>query len=483
MNILFEIIHSLTPQEIRFYKILANRTHKNKERKDLKLFEEIQKNKVDYNEKNTISKLSNRNKNNFYQLKNKLTDSINKSLTLQYLTVDKELRISHAIFLSRTHKRKGNLELAFHYLKKAEKEALNIEDYELASKIYTNILKLSYDLISIDVQKYIDKKKDNQRRLQLAQDTDIALSLVMYKIKTTQNFSLNNKTILKTLNHTLESIKSNKEIATSHTFRINIFKVVSRVLLQKNEFISLEEYLKVTLDEFNRDNIFNKKSHEDKLMLITYLSNCLYKNKKYKEALNLSKDLMRTMNEYNGILKDKYMFYYYNTLVINYSQINKNKALEVISEAKNDITIKKLPTYGVFIYLNKALIEYHQKKYKLATKSVTRLILQDDFINLAKLFQLKICIAELMIRYKINQTDLIEQKINKIKRVYRSQLKSQIRDAKILSIIHKLIFCHNIYTDIKLNKEIKNLLKETSDESASNTDIINYNEWLRNIIN
>jgi hypothetical protein len=67
--------------------------------------------------------------------------------------------------LSRIYKKKGRVELSLNYLKKAEKEAESIEAFELLSIIYSEILILSYDIVSINVEEYIEKKRDNNERL------------------------------------------------------------------------------------------------------------------------------------------------------------------------------------------------------------------------------------------------------------------------------------------------------------------------------
>ena len=69
---------------------------------------------------------------------------------LQHMGKEKDIFILHLVLLSRIYKRKGKVELSFHYLKKAEKEAENIESYELLSIIYSEILTLSYDMVSIN---------------------------------------------------------------------------------------------------------------------------------------------------------------------------------------------------------------------------------------------------------------------------------------------------------------------------------------------
>ena len=90
----------------------------------------------------------------------------------------------------------------------------------------------------------------------------------------------------------------------------------------------------------------------------------------------------------------------------------------------------------------------------------------------------QIHISEMMIRYKLNQTEKIEIKIKKIRKNYAEHLSVNQRDNKFISIIEQLIYYNEINSE-KLKKEIDNLINTTPDNSATNTDIINYNDWLR----
>lgn len=484
MNILFEIINALNKEESRFYKLFAGRTNSGDARKDIMLFDFIKQNGEEYDEHIIADELYKDNRNSFYQLKNRLYKDLNKSMMLQHMGKEKDIFILHFVLLARVYKRKGNVKLSFHYLKKAEKEAEKIEAYELLSIIYSEILKLSYDMISIDVEKYIQKKRDNSDTLNWVQEIDLLLAAVMYKVKTAQNFSRNDKSINEVLQRTLDNFAKNDKIPKSPKFRIKVYQVVSRILLQQHDFNALEEYLTHTYKEFTKDQIFNKSNHEQKLTMLSYLTNCLFKTHKNKQSLEYAAILKESMNEFGGFLKDKYLFYYYNALVINYSLSDKNKALEVLKEAKNNDVIQQLPTFSVFIYLNTALIYYDQGKTSLAAKNLSRLILQDDFVNIGKSFQLKIHIAELIVRYDLSQTDLIDNKIKHIKKTFRALLKDDnfLRDKKILDIIDSLIYCNNLNQDKKLIAKIESLSSLINDEKADDIDVINYNIWLKSLI-
>tara|TARA_B100001142_G_scaffold282189_1_gene294422 strand:- start:2287 stop:2907 length:621 start_codon:yes stop_codon:yes gene_type:complete len=197
-----------------------------------------------------------------------------------------------------------------------------------------------------------------------------------------------------------------------------------------------------------------------------------------KESLLIAEELKKSMNEFDSILKNKFLFYYYNALVINYYKLDQEKALEVLNKAKKNSIIQSLPTFGAFIYLNMGLIYYDQKKYKTAIKQFSRLILQNDFLTLSLQFQVKILVSEIIIRYELNQIDLVEEKINFIKKKYKNPILKDTREKEVIEIIRKLIYCNNIKTDKKLISRIKKLINEASSQEAQNTDVINYNNWL-----
>jgi len=338
-------------------------------------------------------------------------------------------------------------------------------------------------MVSINVEKYIEKKRENNKQLNWVQEIDLLLAAVSYRIKTAQNFSTNDETVNEVLQKTLDSFSKNEKIPKSPKFRVKVYQVVSRILLQQHDFHALEEYLIHTYEEFTRDKIFTKSNHEQKLTMLAYLTNCLFKTHKYKQSLVYAEKLKISMNEYDGFLRDKYLFYHYNALVINYSLSNKEKALEILKEAKRNDVIQQLPTFSVFIYLNTALIYYDQGKLSLAVKNLSRLILQDDFVNIGKSFQLKIHIAELIVRFDLNQTDVIDSRVKHIKKIFKDLLKDSNfkRDKQLVEIIDSLVYCNNLSQDKKLVKKITELSILIDDEKADDIDVINYNVWLKSL--
>jgi hypothetical protein len=479
MNTLQEIILSMSKEELRFFKLYASRTNSHKTRKDILLFDEIKKSEK-FSESKFQEKHYKQNKNAYYRLKNRLLEDINKSLTLQYLDEEADLSLMKNIVISRIFKSKGKYKIALDFLKKAEKKALQLEAHEILNIVYFEIIKLSHDISTIDVVGYIQKKKDNNIARNKIQEIDNILAAVMYRLKKAQNFSGKNAPIISLLEKTVADFSQDKNTASSSKLRIKIFQAASRVLIQRHDFVALEEYLNHTFLEFTKDGLFTKKTHENKLRMLTFLINALFKNNKLEKSLQKTQLLFEAMQEYDGFLHDKFLFYYYNSLVINYSKIDNAKAIEILLKAKEEKVIKNSDYNYFFVCSNLALLYFDKKQFKPSIKYLSRIILHKNFYDFALSFQLKIVSAELIIRYEIEDFDYLEQRIYQVEKEFKVILLQEEfkREQLLIHIIKKLMFTNNINHDKNLKTDIDCLLNSTTSRQAEETDIINYNKWL-----
>jgi len=474
-NSLDTIVQSLSKEEVRFFKLFLKRTE-NKNRKDVDLFDLIRRKNGGYTTKDALKTLKT-NPNNYYQVKNRLYHELNNSMVWQHIWKDKQSKSFSFVLLSRVYKNKGELELSFDYLKKAEKEAIDSELYEILSIIYSEIIYISHELLSVDVDHYIKLKRDNIKILSEIDEMDLLLAKIMYDIKTKQNFGKSDSSLVKLIKTKYGKTSKDKNLVNSPRFRIRLFKMYSRLLLQERDYQTLEKLLVESYNDFLKDKLFDRSNHNEKLTLLTYLSNCLYKTKKYKHSLKYSEELLSGMKEYDCFLHDKYLFYYYNILVLNYAKTDKKKALDYLNKASRSEVIKKLPSYNAFIYLNRSLIYYYENNFKESQKNIARLIMQEDFLLLDKSFQLKILVTELMIRMLVSNNNL-NDKITSINKNYKSLLleENYIREKKMIDLIFKMINDG----DVVDNK--KDLLSSISDLDSEDIDIISYNSWLKEYI-
>jgi hypothetical protein len=209
------------------------------------------------------------------------------------------------------------------------------------------------------------------------------------------------------------------------------------------------------------------------------LTNCLYKNKKYKISLEYANLLRNAIKEYDAFLEEKYLFYYYNALVLNYSITDKDKSLEVLKKASKDDMINKMPAYSAFIYLNTSILYFQKSKYKLSQKNISRLILQHDFISLDRSFQFRVLILELIIRVELGDFTSVKNNIKDIRLSYKKMILSNTyaKERDFLEIIE------TIANKSELNNKVNLFLSNHKEINENeNISMISYNEWILKFI-
>jgi AraC-like DNA-binding protein len=482
MKILQNMIGFMNKEELRHFKLFANRTNASSDRKDLLLFDYIRHSFPEYDEDRIQEKLyGKKDKNTLYRLKNRLLDDVSRSLALQYFeTTDYNLILNY-IALARLFQARNQSEIAVHFLTRAEKKAFDLELFDLLDLIYNELIRLSQETLEINPQVYIPRRKMNRAKLNLLQEIDDILADVVYKIKTSQNFASKNYFLLEDLQKKVSHFSKDREFRNSTQLRFKVYQSISRIMLQKQDFRSLEKYLLKTFAEFEKQQLFNKSNHETKLQMLTYLINSLFKNRKFVLSLDYTGRLKKAMEEFGGMLHEKYLFYYYNSLVINYSQKDLTKAIETLHEARENPVIRKLPSYIVFIYINLATLNFDKRDFKQAIRNLVKLCMEPGFKNLDVGLRFKVHVAELIIRYELEDFDFVEHKLEQLRKDFSKELQKTeyTRQQKLMDIIHDMIQSGSLRGNKPLVQKINKLLQaRNSDEQAQN-DLINYNEWLK----
>lgn len=478
MKILQQIIGMMNKEEVRHLKLFMGRTNAGEERKDIDLFDYIRQHNEDYDETKIQQKLYGpRDKNALYRLKNRLLEDIGKSITLQYIDESDFNAVVHQLLLSRFFLSKSQSQIAFHYLGRAEKKAIAADSPELMDLVYGEFVRFSQETLEINPTEYIKKRRTNREQLNHLQEIDDILAEVVYKVRTTQNFTGQDYRIIETLRKRVNEFSKQKATHNSILLRFKIYHSLSRILLQKQDFVLLEKYLEQTFEEFTREGLFSRNKHDTKLQLLTYLANAQFKNKKFEQSLATAARLKTAMNEFGGLLHDKYLFFYYNILVIGYSEKNKDKAIEILNEAKDNAVIKKLPFYLVFVFLNLAVLNFDNFNYKLAIRNLVKLTMEPGFAGLDRILRMKIAVAELIIRYELQDIDTLERRLEQVKKEFADLLRTKDgrRQNEMIGILSSMCTSPSIRRDKNL---VKKIMKVTGAPSAKTNDVIDYKNWL-----
>jgi len=478
LNQVYKIISILSKEECRNFNILSARTNNSSERKDVSLFNYARKNNFLEDDSSIIEKLYDKNddssKNTFYRLKNRLFNDLNRSLLFLHYNRSDYFAVLNSIHLSKIMYEKGDQYLTIFYLKQAESKSIKNEFYDLLDLVYNDFIHLAIESVQFNPAEYIEKRKKNREILLLINKIDDFLAELTYKIKTTQNYDWSKDNDLE--QQAFFELVSNTKISNSVQLQLKIYNSISRILLQKHDYIGLEGYLKTTFIKFLKNKIFNKSNHDTKLQMLTYLVNSLFKNEKIEESLSYTKKLLHAMNEFNGFLYGKYLFYYYNALVINYQVNDKQQAIAILEEAKTKKEIQQLSIFNLFIYLNLAVLHFDLNQFSKSKSALVKLKMDEKFKNLDEFLRYKINIIELMIVFELNDIDLFDYQLNRIKKEFEilRTKKEADRDNAFLQLLEKIE-----YLDVKeLTLKVDEFVQNYNTEASSDADIINYSAWL-----
>jgi hypothetical protein len=471
----------MNKEEVRHLKLYMSRTNAGDDRKDIELFDYIRHNHENYEESRIQQKLyKGKDKNALYRLKNRLLDDVGRSLALQYLDENEFGQVVHLLTLARLFAGRTQPAVAQHYLQRAERKAVSLDSIELLDLVYGEYIRFSQETPEQNPSEYIRRRKQNREQLSRLQEIDDILAEVVYNVRISQGFSKQNYRMIETLRKKAMAFSRSKAGRTSTQLRFKVYHSLSRVLLQKNDFVSLEKYLQQTVEEFTAAKLYTRNNHDTKLQQLTYLANAQYKNKKYDESLETAAQLHAAMKEYGGLLHDKFLMYYYNILVINYSVKDRDKAIAILNEAKDSTVIRKLPFYLVFIYFNLSVLHFDKADYKTALRHLTRLKMEQGYPTLDEQLRMKIEVAELIIRFELEDFDFLERRMSQIRKDFATLMntRSGKRQQELMNIITAMM---KLQGSVRRDKPLQRSIQKFIDvaKRSPEEDVINYTIWLQ----
>jgi hypothetical protein len=482
MDILNKVVENMNKEQVRYFKLFMAKSHDREDRMDVKLFDYMRKSGERYDEGKILKQLYPKGtKNSFYRLRNRLLRDVNKSLMIQHFDDDDSIYPLYLLALEKFYLGKNVIKVAHYFLRKAEEQSKKNENYELLDIIYGDFIKLSHDMPSINPEHYIKLRAKNQEQIKQLRAFDDILAVVSHKMKLTQNFSSDENPVLTLLQKTVNQYSFDKEISKSPKFRFRIYYAVTQILLQKRNYNTLEKYLLNTWREFSHEKLFNKHNHETKLQILVFIINTLFKNEKLNESLKFTEKLKSAMDEFQRIQHDKFLFFYYNSLVINYSRTDREKAIQILNEMKSIEKIRSVPFYEMFIYLNLSVCFFDKRDFHQSIRHMNRLFALEGFEAADRSLKFKISIAELIIRYELKDFDVLETKLRLIKKDYKDFFSrtTNAREVLMVNIISRLIEKESLRTEKALLAKAKQMIMSPAKKESGDADILNYKNWLR----
>lgn len=481
MDILNQIICAMRKEDIRHFKLYAARTNDDETRKDIALFDEIHRKREKYDEQKIAFQLYEDNKNAFYRLKNRLLEEVSKSLWMQHIEREAEGFGLYLYSLAKWHFKEKRTEVALYFLKKAEKQATQSENYDILDLVYHLYIQFSVETTQVNPAEYIVLRKKNRQKMELLAEIDDLLASIIYQIRTSFNM-LKDQNLLQALQQKVAIFTQENDISASKKLRFKIYDALIRILLQKNEFHTMETYLLQTFEEFSQEKLFDKENHETKLNMLTYLVNTLYKNEKYELSLAYNDKLKAEMEEFHGLYLEKYRIFYYNALVNNYSFLDKEKAIVILLEMKDMIQKAENNFNRISVYLNLALMYFYTNQFRKTLRYLNELYAWENYKKTDEGLRLQTEIFEVVARFENKEGEWLKQRIQKLRKTFSKRLKQveYEQDTAFLNVMQTV--CTLLWESENGENEIiaiKEQFLRDYPQNKVNPSIFDYVAWLQ----
>lgn len=485
MDTLGELVAVMTKEEVRHLKLHLSRIQTSEDRKDAILFDYVRAKGKDYSEEKICKKLYGvDNKNAFYRLRGRLQDTICQNLAMLYETKQDKNKLLLYISVYHIFFDKTNFELAFTYLLKAERLAIKAENLELLDFIYAHCLKISSELPSMDPEPYIEKRQKNAEQLNKLRDMDQVLAAVVYKLKLTQAKGRGDESTIKLLDDITRKYSADKSLNSSKVFQTKIYRAVSNVLLQRHNYVELERFMLLIYDRFAKAEWFDKNNHDTKLQMLTFLVNSFSRNGKNEKSLQYAEELGSEIEAYSRLYYDKYVFYYYNARVINYSETAPDKALQALKELEDGMTGKSNAYYEMFIHLNRGLLFFKTRKYNEAIRSFVKYYTNDYYKKSDNLFKLRVAIAELMMQVESKDIGSIKIRLEQVRKQFKVELEQEDAYAENTMYHYIGLLYRNLFDGRKnvVKLEGEKIVHDKRMQAIQDGQLLNYIQWIKSKI-
>jgi hypothetical protein len=479
MNILFELVNNLDGYTLG--KIQQKlETEKSKAFKLFLLYKSY-KGKAEAPDDEKIKKLVYGSKAKgmtiLYRLKNRLVNNIYQSLielniSEKNSTFSSEQNlILYKIFLS-----KKMHELAEYCLQKAMKHAEKNEQYLLLENIYGEMISFCTDTLNQDPNLYIKKRRENFKMFNTLRTIDEILAVMVYRLKITQNLA-GKLNVSMEIDRTLKSFASDKEVFKSTQFKIKFYTTVSHILVQQQKFEELEHFILKNRDEFLQAGIFNKGTHEIKIQQLVYLINSFLFQRKYDQAIVYGTTLHEALMEYNLLLYDKYIYFYYQTQIHSYAAMDVDKAMELQQAVLEKKGVIKEPYYMVINYANLAFLYFLKTNYKQVTKTIQKAYLNDFFPKIDNHLKVELALLELIARFELGDTNIFEYRLAQVKTSLKNEWKDYSGSGRIIfDIISRIASQPDYQNDQKIFALFHTYLESNTQNP---NPVFNYDGWLK----
>ena len=456
MDNLSQIISLFSEKEVKEFRSFIQRQKQMNKRKDLELFELLLVNEKDHYQAFTHKKY-NGNLNAYHAIRKRLYKHLIDFVVLKQTAndVSEEGVIMNYLSVSSYFFQHNMYSLAWRYLSKAEKSAIESENYQLLNKIYNSQLEHFTNECPYKLEKIIYKKKANK----ILSDEDERITEALTVIRKLFHDKLSGKNLK--FSEIIEKVLKVYNLTNRISERPKVFYSISAIIrsntLIEKDFKKFIPFLIKNYEKSVKNKFFTKTNHNYKLEILYMICHALFRNKQFKESLAYLKEFEEEILRYSKVhylqFYPKYVLLY--SAILNYS----GKIEEAISLLENSMKgsgFKNDAENNLDKLLNISVYYFNTSNFSKANTLLMTFPHSDKWCEKkkGKDWLLRKLLIEVLIQYELENIEIALGRIKYIENYFRNefQTKAYEKSRIYLSFIKEFILQSGI-EDMKYLQE------------------------------
>ncbi len=447
MDKLREVIHTLTPEDQKAFRVFINKQRKKDKRKDLMLFRILQSETRLPAARISHTLYGHKNLNAYHSLRKRLMRQLTDFIVVKRLEEDTTAAspIMGTISLAQYLFDKKSDELAWNVLRNAEKQAVQNEQYLLLNGIYNLQVEHAHSPFSDDLHEIIRKRRSNKKLADEDENVNEAYSLIQQKL---------NEVRLKGKDVDFDQISGKilraydlQEIVTQRPRLLYQLLSISRSsILAKKDFYHFEPFIIGQYHHIEDHTGFSRKDHYYKLSMLYMIAHTLYRNRKFKQAIGYLDRLHQNLQAYHQSYYPQFYPRYIQLLAaVNAFSGDNKKAIDLLQTFLDEEPVKLSQSHGdhLNIILNLCIYYYQQDNIEASHRALANIYHTDKWCEkvMGKEWVLKKLIIETLLQYEMGNEEIVLYRIRNIERSFQDLFRiPRYRQAKIfLGFIRQMI--------------------------------------------
>ncbi len=444
MDNLKALLRNLTPKMAGDFQDYLQK-YKNKHgRKDLELLDLMQNESLPNAKAYTERLYGKHNLNGYQGLRKRLFKKLSVFLSQQYMDNDQSAvsMLSGYISIIRYLLDQNELRLAWVFLNKAEKLAIDNEQYDLLNTIYGIQIEHAGNGSEKSLQAIIKNKQYYRRLADQQEEFSLVCALVNERLKAVKFRELNTS-IEQWIGQLMQEYHIDKDTVLNPRSVFHLLSITRSAAIANRDFDAFLPYLLKQYQKLEAAQVFTKSNHLYKLQILFMVAHTLYRTRNFEASLTYQQTLENEMSKFNNLYQKR--FYVRLVMMQSGTMAFKGEAVKAIELTENLLQeyrfIEETDRLGAL--LNLGLYYFLTNDLNKANQVNLRIGHTDNYCikKMGKEWTMKKNLMEIIIQYELENDEIALQRIKLFRKQYhdlfQQKLYSRVKD--YVNILQKTI--------------------------------------------